>query len=98
MAIVCVFCLILGQIHPNQFSWLQIFQKQAVQDCAAARESLNACEECQYAIKRKNCIHKLRQTARKSGYSCCSKFIRIRNGALSFIKFMQQNVTLLPFT
>ena len=36
-------------------------------------------------------------TAHKSGYNC-SKFIHIRKGMLLFVKFMQQNVTLLPFT
>ena len=53
---MCVFCQILGQIHPNQFSQFLISQKQAVQDCAAARESSNACGEGQYAIKQKNAL------------------------------------------
>ena len=64
-AIVCFFYQILGQTHPNQFSWFLISRKQAIQDWAAARESLNACEECRYVTKRKNCTYKLRHCAQK---------------------------------
>ena len=93
---MCFFSQILKQIHPNQFSEFLISQKQAVRDCAAARESIEHLKGVStHATKQKNALTNC-DTAPKSGYSC-SKFIHIRKGTLLFVKFMQQNVTLLPF-
>ena len=89
-----VFCRTLKQIHQNKFSLFLIFQKRAVQDCAAAHESLNTCEECQYPTKQKNCTLTNCDTAPKSGYSC-SKFIYFRICISLCVKFIQQNISVM---